>query len=189
MPVAPNHNHEGKLPVRKLLFILTILLAAVTGTARHAEATALTPDTGWTAATLLSNTDAASFSFTLTSKSYFSLTDCCAAGDIYTVVGSFTGVSSLGLAPFTGLPTGLGSFASTFDGNWLNVALSHFQTILLPGSYSIRVSGDGGGGFPSAFGVRLDTVKASPVPLPAALPLLLAALSGLGALGLRRRKA
>jgi hypothetical protein len=178
---------DRKIPLRKFITIMAIFVAAVLSGARDSEATTLVADTGWKASIVQSSTDSVSYDFSLTKSAYFSLSDCCSPGDVWSIAGSFAGVSTFALSPFTALPTGLGDFATSYDSQWLNIAFSHFQLLLGPGSYSIRLSSHGAKGFSSESGVRLDSV--SSVPLPAALPLLLFGLDGLGALGLRRKPA
>jgi hypothetical protein len=61
------------------------------------------------------------------------------------------------------------------------------STLFTPGAYSLRVRGTIVGQ-PASYAGNLIAIAPSPVPLPAALPLLLLGMGGLGAMG-RRRKA
>jgi len=171
--------------MRKFLAIVTVLAMALIGTPRESVAATIGVDAGWVDATIFSTADVLSFDFTLTSAAYFSLTDCCAAGDIWTLGGDIVGSSTVGLAPYTALPSGIGAFFTQFDSDWLNAALSHFQVLLGPGDYLISLMGNGGGGISASAGLRLDT--ASAVPIPGGVLLLLSGLGLLGGLKLRRR--
>lgn len=167
---------------RSLLIIATLIFAVGAGT-RESQATTIAVDTGWLDGTIYSTSDSIPFDFTLTTAGIFSLTDCCAVGDVWTVSGDISGVSTVGLAPVA-LTLGLGSFTSFFDPAWTSAASSFIQLSLAAGSYSFSVSGDGGGGLSASFGVRVDT---SPVPIPAAGLLLFGALAGMGAVSRRRK--
>jgi hypothetical protein len=164
--------------------LFAMLALTVIAAPRDAQAVTITPDAGWVDAEISSYTDVINFTFLLTNKAYFSLTDAFVLADTWTITGSFSGSSAVGATNLVG-PLGLGSFFSHFDPAWADPLASHFQTLLSAGSYSIFVSGDGAGGVPAGFGVRIDTAA---VPLPAAGLLLLGAMGGLGALS-RRRKA
>lgn len=170
--------------MRRLLILLSAMLFTAFAGPREAQAATIVVDSGWLDGTALSRTDAVAFDFTLASAGVFSLTDCCVAGDVWTIAGSFAGVSTLGLAAIA-VPLGIGSFPATFDPVWLDATFTHFQVALAAGFYSITVTGDGAGGFPASFGVRADLAA---VPVPAAGLLLFGALAGLGALRRRRGK-
>ena len=168
---------------RFMLLFVAVLFTAMAGP-REGQAATIATDAGWLDGTIFSIADVLPFDFTLLSAGVFSLTDCCAYGDTWSISGDFVGASSVGLAAIA-VPLGLGVFTGAFDPAWLDAASSHFQLALAAGTYSIFVSGDGGGGLPASFGVRVDTAA---VPVPAGGLLLLAALGGLGLLR-RRNKA
>lgn len=124
--------------------------------------------------------------FTLTTAGVFSLSDCCNTGDIYAVYGDAFGVSTF-TTPTIPIPLGLGDTA--YDYYFYDNDYSHLQISLGAGTYSLSVSGDGVGGLPAGFGVRVDSLSA--VPLPASAPMFGAALIALGAVGYaaKRKKA
>ena len=173
----------GAASFRKLIALFAILLLTVIGAPREGQAATITPDAGWVYGDISSTTDLVAFDFTLASDGIFSLTDCCLLGDTWTISGSFAGVSSVGLAAIS-VPLGIGVAFSALDPSWLDPLVSHFQIALAAGSYSIFVSGDGGGGLAALFGVRVDTAA---IPVPAAGLMLLSAMGGLAALSRRRK--
>ena len=167
---------------KKLAGIVAVALFATFGLVREGMAATITVGSGWLDGTAGGSTDLISFDFTLASAGVFSLTDILVPGDIWTITGDVAGASTLGLSAIT-VPLGIGSFAATMDAGWTGLDFTHFQTMLAAGTYSLFVSGDGGGGFPASFGVRVDV---APVPLPAGILLLASALAGLGLMSRRR---
>ncbi|MGM0583968.1 MAG: VPLPA-CTERM sorting domain-containing protein [Pseudomonadota bacterium] len=158
--------------------------------AGEAAAIAIVPDGGWISdSTQAAETpsDNSAYTFELTNDAYFRVTDAFATGDTFFV---FDGSDSLLLTTsLVAFPETFGDNASA-DSGWTSDEFSSGELLLGPGSYSLSVEGDCGGGCPAGYFVRLDTVEDAPggganVPLPAAAPLLAAAL---GALGLARRR-
>ncbi len=167
----------------KIFALLTVLLLAFFGGQRQSEAATITTGGGWLEGLIGSPSDTVSFEFTLSGAGVFSLTDCCALGDTWSLAGDIAGVSKIGLSAIT-VPLGVNPVYAAFDDSWTDVAFTHFQMALAAGSYSFTVMGDCGGTCPAEFGVRADL---SAVPLPAAGSLLLAGLAGLGVAARRRR--
>ena len=168
--------------LRTLALVAMVGLGSLGGL-RQAAAAAIAPDAGWVDGAILSVNDVVAFNFTTTGASYFSLTDCCLPGDIWTIFGDISGTSTLGLSPVA-VPLGIGQFFADFDTSWLDAGLTHFQTLLSAGTYAFSITGNGVGGLPADFGVRVDTAA---VPVPAGSLMLLAALAGLGVLTRRRK--
>lgn len=178
--------------MRKFLVLFAMLAMALTGGPRDSSAATITVGAGWVYDVIPAAIPGPppvfpplSYNFTLLSAGYFSLTDCCIVGNIFTISGNdspssgFLAESDFDPVAFLDLPTGLGDDAALADAEWRNPLYSHFQILLGPGAYLFSVSGDAFAGV----SVRVDAAPA--VPLPGAALLL---LSGLGLLGLQRRR-
>lgn len=169
-------------PLRTFVFAALVASGAMFSTT-NATGTVLVIDSGWQA----DDIDAADtpslaspWTFTLTGSAVFSITDAFVVGDNYIVtnMGGFLLTTALGLLPTPWTPGG-----GTPDNAWADPNYQHGQITLGPGDYSLSISGDGVGGLPAGFYIRLDTAA---VPEPAMLALL-----GLGFIGIafsRRRK-
>jgi hypothetical protein len=151
-----------------------------------AYATMITADSGWQD----DQTDGpdipsmnSSWDFTLTGNGIFSVADCCAPGDVFTLSGGATGVSTYYAGLFTDVQAG-GSYSSY----WTDASFSKIAVALAAGTYSITITGDCGAGCPAGFGVRLDSVSGS-VPEPASWALMLGGFGMVGGAMRSRRKA
>ena len=173
--------------MRKFLAFFAIATMVLISTPRESNAVPITVGGGWVFDDVPDITTSLNYEFTLTSAGYFSLTDCCIPGNFWTITSATFagGVSTLGLAPFTALPTGLGQDAALADAEWLNPAFSHFQRLLGPGSYAFSLFANATTTSNPPFGV---SVRVDAVPLPAALPLFAAALGAMGLMGWRKRR-
>ncbi len=160
----------------------------------YAGPTALIEDTGWQydQVDVVGNpSEGSPWVFTVQvndAPGIFSLSDGFIAGDTYTVsVNGGAGISSVfggGVnTNFDMVPNNFGPAANYFAADFLDPTFSHLQLYLAPGLYSISITGDGKGGLPAGFGVRLD----SPVPEPATWALMITGF-GLAGIGLRRRR-
>lgn len=171
--------------MRKFLAFFAILAFALIGAPRDSEAATIAVDTGWVGTTGGSLIASLDYNFTVAagSAAYFSLTEWNSPTNVYVISGDFSGSSTIGLAPFLDLPTGLGTTCCIFtmDNEWRKDFLNHFQILLAPGTYAISVATGFESNPGAAVGVRVDTAPA--VPIPGAALLL---LSGLGLLGLQR---
>lgn len=170
--------------MRKFLVLFAILAFALIGGTRGSDAATITVGAGWVYDDIPAGGLGLSYDFTLATAGYFSLTDCCVAGNVFGVSGNlpgggFLGQSNFNPVAFLDLPAGLGEFPVELDAFWRNPAFSHFQILLGPGAYLFSVTSDVAAGV----GVRVDAAPA--VPIPGAALLL---LSGLGLLGLQRRR-
>ena len=118
--------------MRKFLTVFTIFALMLIATPRQSNAATVTVNDGWVSGIISSRRQLLPFEFTvgLGSSAYFSLTDGGVTGDIYTISGSFGGVSTLGLAPSKGIPLGIGASTEFYDAGWLSTAYTHFQVLL-----------------------------------------------------------
>ncbi len=164
---------------KKILVLLAMVIFAAVSAPRGGQASTLTEGAGWSGDNFNTGVPL-TYDFSLSGNGIFSLSDCCVAGDVYSITGSFLGASTFGLAPIA-ITLGLGN--TFFDSYWTDSTFSHFQIALGQGSYSISVTGDCTGGCPSGVGVRVDLAT---VPLPAAGFLLVGALGGMRLLARRR---
>ncbi|MEQ1519785.1 MAG: PEP-CTERM sorting domain-containing protein [Aestuariivirga sp.] len=171
--------------MRKLLVLFVMLTLTLFGAPRGSQAATITVGAGWVNGSVSSASVQLPFEFELLTAGYFSLSDCCTGGDIWSITGNFSGTSSYILYPVSNFPlNGLGQHGVQYDSEWTKIAFSHFQKLLGPGTYSIIVAGSGvTAGFKADVGVRVDAV-----PLPAALPLLAAALGAVGLAGWRKKR-
>ena len=116
------------------------------------------------------------WTFTIATGAHLSLTDCCNTGDVYTLSGDIAGLSALGAGANDVRATG------SYGSYWLNPLLGKYTAFLGAGTYNFSVTGDGAGGIPAGFGLRLD----SGVPEPASWAMLLAGFGLVGAVSRRR---
>lgn len=168
-----------------------IAAAAVTGAALPASATTLIADAGWQDDLLIEPNAPATFwatvnsawDFTVLVPSVFRVTDAFATGDNLKL---FSGATEVATQVFSAMPS-FGSFTG-YDTGWTSAAFSKIEYLVGPGTYSLTILGDGGGGLPAGFGVRLDSLDVSSgVPEPATWGLLIVGFGMLGA-ALRSRR-
>ncbi|MGB2984667.1 MAG: hypothetical protein WBE26_02185 [Phycisphaerae bacterium] len=121
----------------------------------------VTLDGGWAYDQIsgaLVDSDDSPYVFTLTGHAMFRITDQFITGDRYWVYDG--GVLILTTAPFAGAaPFGDDAVA---DAGWTNPAYEGGEVNLTAGPHSITVQGDGAGGIPAGFYVRLDSVEGIP---------------------------
>lgn len=165
----------------KMHIVAALLLSAASMPAL--ADTALVIGSGWQSDivnTAGTPSKASNWTFTLSSGAHFSVSDAYVVGDVYTLTDTTHG--GLGSTTFYA-GTGIQSTGS-FGSNWTDARWSKIDKYLGAGTYAINISGDGAGGLPAAFGVRLD----STVPEPAVWGLLIGGFVMTGA-AMRRRTA
>jgi hypothetical protein len=127
--------------------------------------------------------ESSAWTFDISDDAVFSVVDCCIAGDVYKL---FSGATLLATSTFyagTGVQAG-----GAYGGYWIDPELSKIAYSVGPGSYAFTITGDGAGGLPAGFGVRLDSAVSPGVPEPATWGLMLVGFGGLGALMRRGRR-
>ena len=118
-----------------------------------ASAATLTSGSGWQSDTLTASgqpTASSPWSFTVSQASTVSVTDDFVTGDIYTLSGGLTGVTTFYAGDNDVRATGPGGAA------WLSASYSKIAIDVGPGSYSFSITGLGQGGIPAGLWVRLD---------------------------------
>lgn len=111
------------------------------------------------------------WTFTISSNAWLSVVDCCNVGDVYTLGGDVTGVTTF----YAGNASDVQA-TGAYGVYWTDGDYSKLATLLAPGSYSFWITGDGAGGIPAGLGVRLD----SAVPEAATWALMLLGFGGVG---------
>ena len=172
----------GVLPMKFVVALLTA--ASIAAISAPASATAITAGSGWqndqvdAAGTPSENSP---WTFTVSGPAMFSVTDAYIVGDVYQLFDA-----SMTLVDTSTFYVGGGVQADgSFLGQaWANGSYSHLEYHVGPGSYSFTVEGDGAGGLPAGFGVRLD----SAVPEPATWALMLLGFGGMGLMLRRGRR-
>ncbi|MDP3855373.1 MAG: FxDxF family PEP-CTERM protein [Phenylobacterium sp.] len=164
--------------------LLGALLAAAASIAFAAPASAavLIADTGWQSDQIDgidTPSEQSAWTFTVSGTALFRITDAFVTGDVFSL---YDGATLLAKTTFTTTAEPIDSFGGTA---WSDTSYSRLSYLVGPGSYSFTITGDGAGGVPAGFGVRLDT---SAVPEPATWAMM---ITGFGLVGgaMRRRVA
>ena len=178
--------------LRRLLAGAALGVAAL-AIAAPSSATVLVADTGWQydqvdAANALSENSPITFTVANGKTALFSLSDGFKTGDIYkvTIDGLISAVTTLSVYS-TPFDNNLGPAASLFSADWLSNQFEHLQLSFGPGTYSLTVVGNGGGGLPAGFGERLDYGSLA-IPEPATWLTMLVGFGAMGTVIRGRRK-
>ena len=165
--------------------VLNAVLASMVMLSTPSAATVLTLDAGWQDDEIKFAQPASVnsiWSFTIDKAALLSVTDAFIPGDVFTLTGDLSGVTSF----FAGLEIDVQNTPDDDYGPaWIDEAYSKIVFLVGPGSYSFSISGGGASGYPTGLGVRLDS---SAVPEPASWMLMAFAFGTVGAV-VRRGKA
>lgn len=145
--------------------------AALLASSSYANAAVLILDSGWQSDNMdpIGPTDLSPWTFDIATVATLSVTDCCLAGDTWTLSGGVVGITSVQAGA-----ADIRADGTFFGDSWLDPTLGKFSTVLGPGSYSFRLTGDGLGGVPAGVGVRLDSGDLnSAVPEPGTWAMML----------------
>jgi len=123
--------------------------------------------------------------FNLPNPAIFRITDAFIVGDQYKVFdfGGLILTTALN-TPAVRTPFGDDPFA---DAAWVSASYQHGEVLLAAGPHQLTVQGDGVGGLPAGFFVRLDS-DTSVIPEPGSMLLLSLGAAGLAGYGWRRRQ-
>jgi len=163
------------MELKKVLGGFAVALSLAVGSQTAVSAPVL--DGGWVSDSIsAADTDSAMSPYVLGLSGYaaFRISDCCIVGDQYKVYDFGT----LILTTAIGTPAVRTAFADgnpSADSAWTSGIYQTGEVWLSAGAHSLTVQGDGVGGLPAGFYVRLDSI-----PEPATLGLLGLALFGLG---------
>lgn len=168
----------------KSLFATAVAAAALVAI-NPVSATTLIVDSGWQDDTLEEAgvpTDNSPWTFTVDTGAVLSVTDYFIPGDIFTLTGDVSGVTTF----FAGSPTDVQA-TGTYGPAWTDASYSKIAIDVGPGTYTFSITGDGAGGTPAGLGVRLDTLQdEGAVPEPSSWAMMLAGF-GLSGTALRMR--
>ena len=166
--------------MRRQMFSFAAAAVAMLG-AGQANSTVLPLGAGWQDDEITAPgvpTTNSAWTFTISKAAILSIVDGFIPGDVYTLSGDLSGVTTFYAGPASAVQ------ATGFYGDvWTDDTYSKIALWLAPGSYSFSITGDGAGGTPSGLGVRLDAA----VPEPASWLMMAGALGGVG-IAMRRRR-
>ncbi|MEN2786541.1 FxDxF family PEP-CTERM protein [Sphingomonas qilianensis] len=121
------------------------------------------------------------WTFTIAAPSTLSITDLFIPGDAYSLNGDVVGQTSF----YAGSSQAIQA-SGIYGSYWTDALYGKLSIWLTPGSYSFSVTGDGAGGAPADFGLRLDVAA---VPEPAAWAMMTIGFGAIGGALRRRRRA
>ena len=159
-----------------------VAMAVAMLAAGQANSTVLPLGSGWQEDVITAPgvpTTNSAWTFTLSEAAILSIVDGFIPGDIYTLSGDLSGVTTFYVGSASEVQA-TGSYGSY----WTDGAYSKIALWIAPGSYSFSITGNGAGGTPSGLAVRLD---AAAVPEPASWLMMAGALGGVG-IAMRRRR-
>ncbi|CAN7462522.1 PEPxxWA-CTERM sorting domain-containing protein [Phenylobacterium sp. LjRoot164] len=167
------------------LGLLCALLASA-AVATPAAAGVIVADSGWQDDQITgvgTPSQGSAWTFTVGTSAYFRITDAFIQGDVFSL---YDGAILLAKTTFTTTSDAIDSYNGTA---WSDLGYSRLSYLVGPGSYSFTITGDGAGGVPAGFAVRLDSVAAVPEPATWAMMILGFGAAGVAIRGSRRRLA